>query len=211
MHKLRKPQTKLLPMLLILVALLSTNASGVNKCTASNGKVTYSDASCPTNSVQKPLNLGGTGAPAFSTELEMLRNEEARLKWVVKGAEADVRRAQRAYRGAGAGSNEIYKFEIAQAALTRVQERMLEITDPVGYKNYLHAKIQFQQEQRIQAIQSAAQDASVRATAAQHQAQQADARASAAEIKAEKAQKEADAANSQAISASISARSAGGF
>ena len=161
------------------------------------------------------MNLGGVGgeAPlatngntASTPALDKLNKEERRLKWVVEGAESDVRTAA----NSTANNDARRKLNIAHADLIRVQEQILQIKDPAAYQQYLKDKKERQRDQQLAETQRAANEANARAAAAEQSAQSANARAAAAEDAAAVADSRAGNAQNAAAAAQNAAAAAQG-
>lgn len=124
-----------------MLTMLSPNVLGQTKCVDAKGRVTYSDVPCAATYYTNRMNLGGTGEQTpqvgggnmeSSPELDKLAREQKRLEWILKGAESEMRVS---------GSNDAArKVSLAKDDLIRVQERILQITNPAAYQKYLKEK-----------------------------------------------------------------------
>lgn len=200
------------PVPIIIAGVLACSpicVSAQTKCIDAKGKVTYSDKPCPSNTVQRTINMGGSGAPAqqsgegnagASPAVEKLAKEQRRLEWVIEGLESDFRMY---------GSNEdAQKIQSANFDLIRVKEQILEIVDPLGYQQYLKEKKERQRDQQLRETQRMASEASARAASAERSAQAANARAADAEYRADSASARAASAQQSALDANQAADSA---
>ena len=198
---------------IILVAGLTIPSTGTFaqvKCVDSKGRITYSDKPCQTNDSQKVMILGGTGGQspgnneiggsAPPTALENLKNEKRRLEWVVTGAESDMR--------VYGDSDSARKLATAKNDLLRVDEKILQIIDPVGYQQYLKEKRERERDQEVKDAKLLAIEAARRATAAEKSARAANDRAAAAERAADDANYRAADAIGSAVAAQNSAAAA---
>lgn len=198
---LRHAVFRLKPHILLfsMLTMSSPNVLGQTKCVDAKGRVTYSDVPCAATSAQKPMNLGGTGEQTpqvgggnmeSSPELDKLAREQKRLEWILKGAESEMRVS---------GSNDAArKVSLAKDDLIRVQERILQITNPAAYQKYLKEKQERLREQQLVEMRRSVNEANDRAAAAEQSAaaakqsaQRAAARSAAAEDAAQRAAEQA--------------------